>query len=133
MLKTSAQASLTTPRRGRLTLVVMENDEIDDSWKLRLGDLIESRGISKAALARMADVTPSAVTQWLMPPGEGTRELSGMVLAKLCKGLNIRPEWLMLGDGSPDRRPEMTPEVEALVKALQAPAARPTPRAGPTN
>jgi phage repressor protein C with HTH and peptisase S24 domain len=70
----------------------------------------ETAGLSKSDLARAAEVSASAVTQW--ENGE-TKTLSGETLMRLAVALSVDPGWLATGKGGEAPRPLIVSEMNS--------------------
>ena len=75
-----------------------DNSDIlpDMTWKQRLKDVREARGLSKSELARRVHVTPATTTDW---EGDKVKMIDGANLIKLAEVLEVAPEWLITGRG----------------------------------
>lgn len=60
---------------------------------------MENRHLTNADLSRAAGVKPSSVSSWMNGDSKGLR---AEVALRLCRNLNISPDWLVEGKGKPD-------------------------------
>jgi transcriptional regulator with XRE-family HTH domain len=68
-----------------------------DNWHVRLTCARSAKKFTKSALAPLVGVSPPAITGW---ENGNTKKLDGDYLMKVCRVLEITPEWLMHGDGA---------------------------------
>lgn len=74
-------------------------------------ELKDRDGLTQADLAERAGVTAQALTNW----ANGHREPRSVEdWVRLAKALEVRPAWLLFGEGSPDQ------EADALSRQIQA-------------
>lgn len=75
----------------------------------RLKEVIENSSYSKAALARACDVSPQALTGWL-----NTGRIAKESLAAIANKLKVDLDWLITGDGLPNKPKSLTVENNVL-------------------
>lgn len=67
-------------------------------FKDRLREALEKRGMSNAELARRAEMDKGAITRYL----KGENQPGSNAIAKMAEALNVRPGWLIGGEGDID-------------------------------
>jgi len=82
----------------------------------RLSKIREQRGLTRADLARLADVTPAAVYQW----EEKDSQPRVNTLAILCRVLGTSEDFLLDGGGSAESGPMLRSAVQVISEAKQA-------------
>jgi DNA-binding Xre family transcriptional regulator len=61
------------------------------TWNKRLEEAMEARGKKRTDLARIAEVTPASVSDWISGK---TKMMEGQYAAIICDFLRINPMWL---------------------------------------
>lgn len=74
------------------------------AWQSRLTNVLNEKRWSYAQLARAAGVTDMAVSGWIGKRAETRpiKDLPSMTMFRVCRALEIRPQWLMFGEGPRD-------------------------------
>ena len=85
------------------------------SWKTRLFSILQVKKVSRQTVAAELGVSEAAISLWLNGPNNVTAEN----LVKLCRLLEIRPDWLMMGELPIDRSQNATPQKSQFDQTLE--------------
>lgn len=66
------------------------------SFRERLKAAIDESGLQNQVVARIAGLSPSAITLWL---NGDTKSYKADPFLRVCQALDVRPQWLLWGDG----------------------------------
>lgn len=71
-------------------------------WQVRLTEAMAEKGITQAELARQVGVPAPTVFTWMGGGASARRikDLHATPMVRACVVLDVRPEWLMLGEGA---------------------------------
>ncbi len=76
-----------------------------EHWHLRLQELLTHTGLTQAAFAERAGITPDYISRLLYPPGKaGKKNLGVVTTRKICAAFDLPVSWfdLPMGAGLPD-------------------------------
>lgn len=82
-------------------------EEEDDDWQTRLGEAMESRGLSGAELSRRAGFTSQYVNS--LKSGDRGARLPLDTARKLAAALGVTVDWLTKGEGPRERLSDVYP------------------------
>ena len=99
--------------------------DVPDDWQARLGEIMESRGLSGGELARRAGFTSQYVNS--LRSGERGARLPLDTARKLAHALGVSVDWLTKGEGARERLSDVF-VVGQSGAAAPAPPALPHPR-----
>lgn len=83
----------------------------------RVKGLRKTRGLTQDALAQLAGITQSSLSE--IERGQ-TKYGSGPVLIRLAAALRVSPNWLSTGRGSPTEAPRSDPDSSEALHIYQA-------------
>lgn len=92
-----------------------------DTWNKRLAAALAESEYTPNALATALGVSAPSISAWI---GAGTitpaRNLTADNAIRVCKLLNIRPEWLLFREGAmrPADQGKLSPEMKEIITAL---------------
>jgi len=89
-----------------------------ETWNNRLLKALEESTFNKNSLAERVGVSAPTVSAWVGAAGiNPAKTIAGDNLLKVCRALNIRPEWLMFREG-PMRASSVDPELAAAIDLI---------------
>lgn len=94
-----------------------------ETWNQRFARALAESEYNMNTLRLELGVSAPTVSGWAAAGGiKPIENINGENLLKVCKRLNIRPEWLLFREG-PMRPPpgrDLSPEMSAVIEALEA-------------
>lgn len=94
-----------------------------ETFSKRLAWAMQERNVGRSQLAGAIGLSPSAVTQWL----DGTtKSYEAINVIKAARHLGVDADWLVTGEGSPQRASQTATQLGQLIDALPAEPAQAT-------